>query len=304
MTVAGDLNSYINEAEKNLDKIKFFLDDVSLAVNSLTAISRLSQTTIDGYRSDVSTARTNMNTAITNFSSAKEKLNTAETNLVIVQNQLNLMKAGTLPEKISSQEATVEKAKANIKNINAKINKTVLYSPINGIITKQDAKVGEIVSANTILVSIISESDFEIEADVPEADIAKIKIGDKAALTLDAYGDDVEFGAIVVRIDPAETVIEGVSNYKVTLNFSEKDNRIRSGMTANLDILTEKKENVISVPQRAVIIKNGDKLVRILVDDEKIEERSVKTGLRGSSGNIEIIEGVNEGDKVITFVRE
>ena len=73
-------------------------------------------------------------------------------------------------------------------------------------------------------------------------------------------------------------------------------------MTANINILTAYREDVVSVPQRAIITKNGDKIVRIL-EEEKIKEVKVKVGLRGSDGNTEIISGVNEGDKVIVFLK-
>ncbi len=105
----------------------------------------------------------------------------------------------------------------------------------------------------------------------------------------------------MVKIDPAETIIEGVATYKTTLQFSGNDERVKSGMTANIDILTAKAENVIAIPQRAVAQKeNGDKIVKILKDDGVVEERKVTTGLKGSDGNIEITEGIQEGEKIIT----
>ncbi len=75
-------------------------------------------------------------------------------------------------------------------------------------------------------------------------------------------------------------------------------------MTANIDILTAKRENVIVVPQRAVIAKNGDKIIKILDRSGIIKEVKAETGLRGSDGNIEIISGLNEGDSVVVFVKE
>jgi len=212
-------------------------------------------------------------------------------------------KAGTVTEQITAQEALVEDAEASVRNSRAKIAKTIIRSPIKGIVTKQDAKVGEIVSASAVIVSVISEANFEIEANIPEADIAKIKIGDAAKVTLDAYGSDVVFEAGVMNIEPAETIIEGIATYKTTLQFFEDDTRIKSGLTANIDILAGKKENVITIPLRSVITKNGDSIVRIL-KDRMIEEVRVETGLRGSYGNVEVIEGVNEGDEVILFIRE
>lgn len=306
---AGNLGQYTLEAKQNLDNVKTFLDKMALAVNTLSSSSALSQTIIDGYKTDISTARTNINTAIDNLAAADEKLKTVDSSLVLAENELVLKKAGSVPEQISAQKAQVEYAKASVENYKAMISKTILRSPINGVITKQDAKAGEFASTQTILVSIISAKNFQVETNVPEADIAKVKINNIAKITLDAYGDEVIFSAKVIKIDPAETVIEGVSTYKTTLEFEDEDGRIKSGMTANIDILTGKKENVIFVPQRAVIEKNGDKIVRVVVEDkssetgERIDEVKVKTGLRGSDGSIEIIEGLKEGDKVITFMK-
>jgi len=301
--IEGKLNSWksslddVNLAKSNLDEIKTFLDKIALAVNSAMANSNLSQTTLDTWKSDVSAARTNVNTAITNLSSA-------ESTYLVEQNTLILKKAGPTPEQISEQEAKLFQAEANVKNYEAQLAKTIIASPINGIVTRQDAKVGEIVAANTVVVSVISSGGFELEANVPEADIAKVKVGDPAKVTLDAFGNDKFFEAKVTKIDPGETIIEGVATYKTTLQFIKENEGIKSGMTANIDILTAKKENVIVIPQRAVISKDGDKFVKILKNDGAVEEIKVETGLRGSDGNIEIISGINEGDKVITSVKE
>jgi HlyD family secretion protein len=197
----------------------------------------------------------------------------------------------------------VEQAKANAQNYQAQLAKTILRSPLNGIVTKQDGNVGQIIAANTNLVSLISVNKFKIEANIPETDIAKVKVGNTSTLTLDAYGNDVVFDATVVAIDPAETVIEGVSTYKTTFEFAKDDGRIKPGMTANIDILTDKRHDVIVAPQRAIIGKNHERTVKILSSDGIIKEVPVEIGLKGSDGNVEIIKGINEGDKVVFFTK-
>lgn len=281
LNFSNNLNTYLNEATINLSNIKSFLDKAALAVNGAQTGLSLTQTTIDGWKSNTATARTNVNTAVNNITAAEDKIKTAESNITL-------------------QQAAIKEAGANADYYRSQLAKTIIRAPIRGVVTKQDAKVGEIVSANTSLVSLISAVKFEIEANVPEADIAKVKIDDKAAVTLDAYGNEVVFDAEVVKIDPAETVIEGVSTYKTTFQFLQDDERIKSGMTANIDVLTDRRDNVIAVPYRSVITKDGEKLVKVL-SGENVEERKVITGLRGSDGNIEIIEGIIEGEKVIIF---
>ncbi len=299
LTVSSDLSSYLQNAKNNLNQVKSFLDKVALAINKAPTGAGTSQSTLDAWKVDAASARTNVNTAISNVLSAEENLNTAQSNFSLASQELVLKKAGATSEQIQAQEAQVEKARANVLNYRAQLDKTIIRSPINGIVTKQNAKVGEIVAANTNVISVISKVNFEIEANVPEADIAKIKINDKAIITLDAYGNDVEFDVKVVKIDPAETLIEGVATYKTTFQFMEEDERVKSGMTANIDILTDKRENVIIIPQRAVTTKGGERTVNVLTDSGPVETR-VKIGLRGSDGNVEITEGINEGDKIIT----
>ncbi len=281
-------------AENNLLQIKLFLDKVALAVNSLTTAVNLTQTAIDSYKSDISAARTNINTAISNLSAAEKKLRDAQSALDLENEELTLLLSGTRPEKIAAQEAAVE-------NYQAQLAKTIIRAPISGVVTRQDAKAGEIAAANSVMVSLISESNFEIEADVPEADIAKVAAGNEASVTLDAYGNGANFKAKISKINPAETIIEGVATYKTTLQFEAKDERIKSGMTANVDVETAKATGVLSAPQRAVISKDGKKFIKILGGNGLVNEVEVKTGLTGSNGNVEILSGIKEGDKVVTF---
>ena len=318
------------------------LQKVKYALNVVPVSDKLSST----EKTNLDTAKTSINTEISTVSSqqqsisvqkitnqnsisvAETSVNNAKNSLATTEDQLKLKQAGYTEEQIKAQEAQVDQAKANlasqrallnqayanVQNYQAQLAKTVLYAPISGLVTKMEAKVGEVVfpsspysDSRVIFVSIIRDVNYEIEVNVSEVDIAKIKSGDPARITLDAYGDEVEFHASVISIEPAETLVEGIATYKVRLQFDEQDERIKSGMTANIDILTEKRENVIIVPQRAVITKAGEKLVRIIEElpEERItniNEVTVKTGLKGSDGRIEIIEGIKEGDKVVTSI--
>jgi len=295
----NNISDVTSTSKNNLNEVKDFLDKVALVVNELEPNSGITQTTIDGYKTDVSTSRTNINTIISSITTAEEKLKTAETNLTISENELTLKKAGTIEEQIKAQEAKVEEAEASVKNYQAQLRKTVLFSPINGTVVQQDAKVGEIAPAGTTIISLISDSNLKTEANVPEADIAKIKTGDKAQITLDAYEDTDIFEATVTSIDPSGVIIDGVATYKITLHFVKKDSRIKPEMTTDITILTDTREDVISLPQRSIVQKNGGKIVRIIVGDS-FREVEVTTGLKGSYGEVEILSGVNIGDKIIT----
>ncbi|MBU1683109.1 efflux RND transporter periplasmic adaptor subunit [Patescibacteria group bacterium] len=318
------------------------LQKVNNALNTVPITADLSAT----EKAGINTAKTSISTEITTLtgkqqaiavqkvtnssavSAAESEINSAENVLASAEDQLALKEAGYTYEQIASQKAKVRQAEANVSsqrasisqawanvsNYQAQIEKTILTAPIAGLVTKVEAEVGEVMfpSSTTYevqmpVVSIIGEGNFEMEVNVPEVDISNVKVGDIAIITLDAYGSDMEFEATVTEVDPAETLIEGIPTYKVTLQFTESDEQIKSGMTANIDIMTDMREDVIAIPQRAVITQNDAKFVRILQESDGMEELAeveVTTGLRGSDGRIEITEGVNEGDKVVIFVKD
>ena len=188
----------------------------------------------------------------------------------------------------------------------SQLRKSTIIAPFAGTIGKVDVEVGQTVNSSTLIVSLVSSAKYQIEANITEVDIGKIAVGNPATLTLDAYGPQVVLNAKVLTIDTTATVVEGVTTYKTVFDFDGPINQdIRPNMTANIDVQTAKKENVISIPQRAVITKNGQKIVRIYHGDKTpIEERTVELGIPGKDGYVEVINGISEGDQVVTFVNE
>lgn len=298
--IFNNLSVQTNLTKQNLNEISSFLDNIALIANGLSVTSTLTQTTIDGYKTAINTGRTNINTALSNIFTAEEKLKTAESTLSLEKQTLILKEAGATYEQIKEQEAKVKSAQANVDNYVAFINKTIIYSPISGIVTKVNLEKGEIAQLNTTAIMIISGAEFEVEANIPEADIAKINLGDIAQITLDAYEVNDIFEAKIISIEPAETVVEGVSTYKTVFQFTKKDQRIKSGMTANIDILTDVRKNALSIPARLLRGNDGEKVEVLAEDGKTVIEKNIETGMRSTDGRVEIISGLKEGDKVIT----
>jgi HlyD family secretion protein len=178
-------------------------------------------------------------------------------------------------------------------------NKTRLISPISGLVSKQDAKVGMIISPNAPLVSVISQGGFQLETLVSETDIAKLTVGNHADITLDAYGADAVFSATIVKLDPAASTDNGVTGYKVTLQFDKADDRIKQGLTANASITTQERD-AIAVPERSVLQK-GNVFSVLVRTANGTEERTVEVGIRGADGWWEITSGLQAGDQVEDF---
>lgn len=326
---AAVLDALLITEKQRLGSLREFFTTLSAAVDDN---ANLSLTTENLYRGYVNTGRASVNSVLStlvaqqqtisgqkttnnnSIQAAEASINAAQKAVEVASHELELKRAGARPEEISAQESRIKQAEANVASARARVsqasadyqgaaanfNKTILRSPIAGIITKVDAKTGQFIASSQAALSVISEADYEIEANVPEVDIAKITLAKTADVTLDAYGDDVVFKASVSKIDPAETVVEGVATYKITLQFSQKDERIKSGMTANLDILIDQHNDVIAVPARAVSSHDGKKFVKILKDTKTPpQEVEVETGLRGSDGNLEITKGLSVGQTII-----
>ena len=294
----ADAEELISKSKDYLTIIKSFMSDLSVIVNKLNSGgSGLSQTQIDTYTAAMNSGLSALDSAISVIESARSSLSSTKNNLSEAQSSYNLKLAGSSAESIAAQAAKVAQAEAAV-------NEGIIIAPIDGIVTKADPNQGEFVSAG-LAGFAVQNSNFKIEAFVPEADIAKLSVGNIAGGTLDAYGADADFPAEVLTINPAETVLEGVPTYKVTLQFINPDIRIRSGMTANLTIFTHEARGVLSVPYRAIVDKDGAKSVRkVNPDGKSFAEVSVTLGLKGSLGNIQIISGLEEGDRVVTYIKQ
>lgn len=304
LSTSTDPIVYLNKVHGYLEGIKNFMSLLSDIISNLnTGSSGLSKTTIDSYNVTMNAALSIFNTAVSSIATAEANYRSTASAYSLAKDQFNLRKAGSSSEALQSQQSKVQQASSNVTSAWSELAKKRLVSPIGGIVSKIVPELGEFVPVGQVSAVVISDL-FKVEVNVPESDIAKVSVGNTASITLDAYDQSTVFTAHVIAIDPAETIVEGVPTYKVTLQFDEKDERVRSGMTANIDIITHSKENVVTVPFRAVLEKNGEKYVRVIQGNSgEYSEVKVTTGIRGNDGKIEIVSGLESGAKVVTFVK-
>lgn len=208
-------------------------------------------------------------------------------------------------EQKDAQRAVIKKAELEVGNIRNKITENTLYAPFAGVVIKKNNEVGEMAIAGTAVITIAKEGELTLESNIPESDIIKIAIGQKANVTLDAFSSSEVFEAEVYRIEPASTVIQDVVYYKTKLKLAKIDPRFKNGMSADIDVKTAEKSTVLAVPARAIKKEGEKKYVEIMKDEatQEIEKRYIQTGLEGDEGLIEIVSGLNEGEKVITLAK-
>jgi len=273
-------------------------------------------TIVNSFKSSLNTQSASLSSAITAVQSATNNIRNKEiyyqgqitaannsvtsalNSLNLSQARLDLKKAPARSFELDIARANVRRAEASLARYYSLMSDTMIKAPVDGIVTKINVDVGEQSSMSQAAISMIGLSNTQIKVDVPESDITKLKVGDTVDITLDAFGNDQKFSGTVIFIDPASTVISEVIYYKVTVGFNVKDEKIKSGMTANLTILTNNKDNVLVVPSRAVSARGDVRFVQVL-ENNKAVEKEVQVGLKGDDGLWEITSGLNAGEKVI-----
>lgn len=291
LSVSNVNDGYVSQTRETLTLVKSLLDDLSMVASSVQNNVGVSQDTIDGYKNSISSARTSVNAVSLGLTNAEQGYNVSKSGLERAKQQLALKKAGSTADEIKA-------ARAQLQSAQAVLAKTLITAPFDGIVTKMDAKEGESVNLGSTYVSMISAANFEVESYVSESDIAKVKVGQPARITLDTYGKDVVFPASVYEVDPAETVLDGVTTYKIKLSFNQSDERIRSGMTANITIETSNKPATFVIPQEALFLNAGQKMVTVDQGGNRVDKK-VETGGLNASGEIEIVSGLVSGERVV-----
>jgi len=200
---------------------------------------------------------------------------------------------------ISVKEALLRKANEAIHNSRLQVGKTKLYAPIDGIITKQSLGVGEVVYFYTPVISLIGNSTLEIQAYVSEIEVAKISVGDKAKVKIDA-SQTKDLEATISAIDPVETNSSNVSSYKVTLVPSFSIDNLKSGMMVDIILNLGEKKNTLVIPVQSVFEENGKSFVLAVVNDIQTK-KEVQLGVSDQSGNVEVLSGIGEQDKIVSF---
>lgn len=192
-----------------------------------------------------------------------------------------------------SSQASYEAAQANVSQMEAalkesveQLNKTAIYSPMTGTITKLNVELGERVlgsgfSQGTDMMTVSDLGNIEASVDVDENDVVLVSIGDTASIKVDAFGDRVFKGTVTEignsAISEGLGTQEQVVNFDVKIKLTNPDDQLRPGMSCNADIQTETKHNVISVPIQSVTARNPTELA-VNTEEEEVVKEEKKNG--------------------------
>ncbi|WKZ28649.1 MAG: efflux RND transporter periplasmic adaptor subunit [Patescibacteria group bacterium] len=287
-----------------------------------TPNSQTTQAAFDTRKANVRAAWVDMNSAVNASESQRQlvasiiasnsaALNAAEQNVRTYEGALESAKASLALKKapatsydLAAARASVTQASAALGEASIALDRTRIRAPYDGTIAAVLGRIGSTVTSNEVILKLHGNDVYEIEADVPETDIAKLRVGMEAEMTLDAYGDDVIFAGELATIDTAQTVIQDVVYYKTRFRFVGNGHSVRAGMTASVTVVTIERPEALIVPQRSVREDDdGKKYVRILEDGAE-KRLDVQLGTRGDNGLVEVLEGLAGGEEVILSIRE
>lgn len=256
-------------------------------VNTLTA----------SLRTYLSTA----NTSQTSLLTAKKTIQTDKQAIVTNQNTVDLLRVGNTnganPISLQISANSIASAESNLAKLKSDLLDYTVYSPFDGIVASVSSKVGDQSSA--AIASIITSQQLATLS-LNEVDAAKIKIGQRATLTFDAI-DDLTLTGKVASIDAAGTVSQGVVSYDVKIAFDTFDDRAKTGMTVNANIIIETAQDVLSVPSSAVKTTNGQTYVQVFNPPLVVSDAASSVAPTQSPQNVAVVTGISD-DTTIQIV--
>jgi HlyD family secretion protein len=208
---------------------------------------------------------------------------------------------------LDSGAANLARAEASLEEARENLRKTTITSPIDGIVLSRDVDEGQTVSASLQAPTLLTVGDLremEVHANVDEADIGRVRVGQRVVFNVDSYPEQ-QFEGNVFKIYYSPLIEQNVVTYDVLVRVSNEELLLRPGMTANVRIIIEERKGVLIAPNRALRVRmpgvesEGAEGPQVWVlENGTPVRRPVRIGL-GDAENFEALEGLKEGDKVL-----
>jgi HlyD family secretion protein len=287
-------DSNLTIAKGNLDNAQTFYDNFkNLAKDNDWYIAALTRLTAAQTAYDQ--AKTNF-TYVTDKPSVLEvqkndaKLAIAQAQLADAQRTYDRVKDGPNADDIAAAQAQVDALQATIDTAS-------LIAPISGEVTDTNIQVGDQVTPGSMAIRIDDLGRMLVDVSVSEVDISRIKPGQEATITLDAV-PGVTYPGKVTEVAKVADVVQGVANFKVTAQLTQPDENVLPGMTAAVNVIVDKLENALLLPNRAVRLENGKRIVYVLRNG-KPEKVNVTIGVSSDTYSEIIDSGLKLGDLII-----
>ncbi len=298
----------VDQAAANLQKMRQggTPNDIKIAQASVDqAAANLRKMRQGGTAADIAAAQAQVDQAAANVDKVKAgggSADVAGAQAQVDQAQANLDKltAPKTASDVSIQQANVTQAEQTLKQAQLDQEGAVLKAPFAGVVTAVNVVPGSTVTSGGVALTLVDRSTLHVDLKLSENDIVRVEAGQSVALSIDSLSGWQATGT-VSYIAPVATTTNDVVTYAVRVSFPDSDPAVKVGMTANVDVTTARKDNVLLVPTTALLPKGSGHSVQILNPDGKTtREVDVQTGLSDGT-QTEITKGLNEGDKIVTL---
>jgi HlyD family secretion protein len=293
------------EAVKNAKNLIQSYQDI---MNSRSQTPLTKSTT---HLTNLSSYTSKISSDLSSLFNIKDTIESASANVPEKEQALADLKAGATDIDLKTAQLTLDQRKNSLIDAQNELANYSIRAPYDGIITKLAIKKLDSASSGAIIATLITKQKVA-EISLNEVDVAKINVGQKATLTFDAI-PDLSIAGTVSEIDAIGTVSQGVVTYAIKISFDTQDNRIKNGMSVSASIITNIKQDVLTVPNGAIKTKNGTSYIEIF--DSPLpapangaigslsailpRQQIVIAGLSGDSIT-EIVSGLNEGDQIVS----
>jgi RND family efflux transporter MFP subunit len=293
---------------------KLPLTGVLLPNNSVDIVAEVSGKVISVNKELGEYINANSTLAIIDYTVPESQFKQAEAQVLSTENNLKIVKSNLKSDKIlfengdiseleyENSQLTVNNAEAQYLSALAALSAakksfedTRIKSPISGIVSRKNIEFGTMVAMGTTVYRVVDLSVLKIRVSIPQEMINRVKINDKAIVKISAL-EGRSFDGIVKRISPQAD--ESTGGFMVEIHVVNKDNVIKAGMTAKIDLILSKNENTLAIPEYALVNKNDENYVyRINGDFAEL----TKIDIGESYGeNIVVKNGLKINDKIVT----
>jgi len=314
------LNNSYDTAKKIANVIKDETNTIDWWIEHRTVKDRRIYSEVNNFSLDLSSYTSSINfhlsgllSAINNIEDKKETLENladeieemklsqpielaaAERNLTEKEQKLIDLKEGSTELEIRSQELSVQQKRNSLSDAKQDYADCFVYAPFDGMVAEISYMTGDDVPSSASVITLITNQKI-VEVSFNEIDMVEIKVGQKSNLTFDAI-ESLTVTGEVVEIAALGEVNSGVVSYDVKIYFDIQDERIKSGMSASVNIITSSDIDVLLVPINAVKTIGNQSYVEVL-NEGRVEKKNVTIG--SSNDTTIIVEGVEEGTKIIS----
>jgi HlyD family secretion protein len=223
--------------------------------------------------------------------------------IIEAENDLALKKAEldgaqrTYDRLTAGNTAEITAAEARVEAAQATLNLARVISPFAGTVTESHTLQGDQVSAGATAFRVDNLSSLLVDVKVSEVDINNVSIGQPVTLNFDAILGK-EYHGEIIEVTQAGTVEQGVVNFTVTVELTDADSAVKPGMTAGVNIVVEELQDVLLIPNRAVRLVDGERVIYVLVDGQPVQ-KDIRLGSSSDTMSIVASGDVAEGDLVI-----